>query len=168
MATVYFKDFNKWEILPIHSVALKFGNNNAYELEALEASSSFAIRPVLDENDLGASTIVAYALEGSISVIQNNFKAFKGLVQDVQSQNLTMVWIKLYSELQDSNKLIDVNGPPQYGQTPRGALNLETYSITPEIVMSKPSAQIKFNITGYLSAEIISQHYDLLIQQSWS
>jgi hypothetical protein len=168
MATTYFDKWNEWNILPINSVVIKFANNNSYSLSTLEASSEFRIKHITADNDLGGVTPIAVKMEGNLTVIENNYKDFKQFYIDILSQQCTSVWLMLFSEENDSAKIMDINGPPQYGQTPRPTLSLENYSIVPELVIKRPGPQLILTITAFFDLSIINTYYDLLIQQSWS
>lgn len=168
MATTYLNQWNQWNILPINSVVIKFANNNSYEISTLEASSEFKIRYISADNDIGGITPICVKVEGNITIIQNNYKNFKQLNLDILSQQCTLIWLKLYSEENDDSKIMDINGPPQYGQTARGTLELESYSIIPEFTFKRPAPQMSISISAFLDLSIIKTHYDLLFQQSWS
>ncbi|MBX3044845.1 MAG: hypothetical protein KIT33_15705 [Candidatus Kapabacteria bacterium] len=165
-----FNNWKEWNILPINSVVLRFDEdvNKVYEFFTLEAGTEFRFKLQTDENDLGTSTPICFIIEGNLSVVQNNYKNFKQFYIDVINSKLTRLWIKLHSEENDSNRIIDINGSPQYGQTPRTTLELENYSIIPDITFKRPSPVLNLNILGYLDTSIINTHYDLFIQQSWS
>jgi hypothetical protein len=165
-----FNEWNEWNILPVNEISLKFNNDSAkvYEFSTLDSSTEFSFKFLTEDNDLGGQTPVALQIEGTISVAQNNFKGFKQFILDCLSLPITTFWLKLYSEEHDFDKIIDVNGPPQYGQDPRDVLTVENYEIIPEFSLKKPAAKVSFKVTGYLSLEIINTHYDLFFQQSWT
>lgn len=168
MPTILFNEWNELNILPISAISLKFENDNIYDISTLEAATEFRLSTINEDNDLGSTTPVAVMISGQAVLVQNNYKAFKELIKDVVDKKLINLWIKLFSEEQNSDKIIDVNGPAQYGQTPRPTLELESYSVNHEIIMKKPSPTINLSIVGYLSLDIYKTYFDNLIQQSWN
>jgi len=165
-----FTDWNKWNILPVNSIIVKFNADagKVYTFTTLDSNTEFGFKFITEDNDLGGVTPVAFRIEGTISVVQNNFKDFKQFVQDCLALPCTNLWLLLFSDENDGSKIMDVNGAPQYGQTPRTTLTVENYELIPEFSFKKPTAKMTIKVSGYLGLEIINTHYDLLFQQSWS
>lgn len=162
VTTKYINEWKYWIMRGISSVKLKFANDTFYFIETLADSTEFHISTIDDDNDVGAKSPVAIKIEGSITIMQNNFKNYNTLFKDMTKEELIGVWIEL--EDPEGNNFMGLNGTPPAGD-PTRALKVETYNITHhEINANTPSAKLRIDIVGYLSLEV----YDTYLSSFFS
>lgn len=152
VTTKYINEWKYWIMRGISSVKLKFGNDTFYFIETLADSTEFHISTIDDDNDVGSKSPVAIKIEGSITIMQNNFKDYNTLFKDMTKEELIGLWIELEDPVGDN--FMRLNGTPPVGE-PTRSLKVETYNINHhEINANTPSATLKIDIVGYLSLEV--------------
>lgn len=147
-----------WIVRGISAVKIRFANDKMYYFGTLDDSSAFVISTIDDDNDVGGKSPVAIKIEGSINVIQNNFRNYKSLFKDMTTQEVVGLWIEL-RDPQGAN-WFRFNGTPS-AEAPERELKVETYNITHhELAIRVPSPTLKINIVGYLSLEVYDTYLD--------
>jgi len=165
-----YNDITQWKKIPLSQVLIHTGltadSVGLVTFENLEDGSTFAIRPIITENDTGGQSIVAWMIEVEMIVMQNNFGDMLPTLQSLSKAKITDLDLNLKAETDDTGgEQLWITVDETTGET----LDVHDINLTWNINYDTyPGPKLTINIREVCSVEMISMSTNPIFTQYWS
>jgi hypothetical protein len=166
-----FCDIRNMKIIPINSAKIMYGADvggagingiGLITFDNLEAGSQWELNPVLEDNDRGGQTIVAFEFKGTFIVLQNNYQDMRPALSNMthyQPSDFDL-FLKAISE--------QANGDMMWITCDEPTVAVNDWHLTWAITQKDLSPLLTINITGIMSIDMIDAASIPFFTQYWN